>query len=47
MCMTQAYPSISATRMSQDSPVLLETENLEKVTVEVPVSFSFFLSFFF
>ena len=29
--------------MSQDSPLLLETENLEKVTVEVPVSFSFFL----
>lgn len=43
MCMTQAYPSISATRMSQDFPVLRKTENLEKVT-EVPVSF--FLFFF-
>lgn len=37
MCMTQAYPSISATRVSQDFPVLLKTENPEKVT-EVPVS---------
>lgn len=42
--MTQAYPSSSATRMSQDFPVLLKTENLEKVTVEVPVSFSLFFS---
>lgn len=36
--MTQAYPGASATRMSQDFPVLLKTENLEKVT-QVPVSF--------